>query len=340
MPKATGPKPACGLCGRSGKLVRTPCCNQWICDDADQYEMFSFKRNSCMRNHFMQTICGFHFNERHSKDGSVRWQDCPKCRTSFDTEMYVFYATNEYNFEKLENPPAFETTRCVTCGKVINLSQDGHTSSSKGIECLRCGTADLGVQPNAATVEAAPSGKSAKRKKKPSSSPKAAIVPEEYRVRCNEILAITDAFCDLHLNEEYRVLIRTMATMFCVAGSPAVQGQAKSWAAAIVYSIGWVNFLADPSQKPTLRTEDLARHLGVSVATIHAKAKVIREGFDLMQFDPRWTLPTKMDDNPLVWLHEINGIVVDFRRLSRDIQVMAFERGLIPYVPADRNASN
>ena len=27
----------CGLCGKSGKLIKTECCGQWICDDEDKY---------------------------------------------------------------------------------------------------------------------------------------------------------------------------------------------------------------------------------------------------------------------------------------------------------------
>ena len=29
----------------------TPCCNNWICDDEDQYVLFSYAHNSCYRNH-------------------------------------------------------------------------------------------------------------------------------------------------------------------------------------------------------------------------------------------------------------------------------------------------
>ena len=59
-------------------------------------------RNSCHRNHRRYTLCAFHHGEGHPGD----WQTCPKCRKSFPTEIYVRYGTNEYNFVKLENPPA------------------------------------------------------------------------------------------------------------------------------------------------------------------------------------------------------------------------------------------
>lgn len=39
-------------------------------------------------------------------------------------------------------------------------------------------------------------------------------------------------------------------------------------------------------------------------------------------------------DNPLVWLLEVGGMVVDARWLPEAVQVQAWQTGLIPYVPA------
>jgi len=49
-----------------------------------------------------------------------------------------------------------------------------------------------------------------------------------------------------------------------------------------------------------------------------------------------WTLPSRMDDNPLVWMLEVNGLIVDVRHAPREVQEIAFNKGLIPYIPADR----
>jgi hypothetical protein len=43
-----------------------------------------------------------------------------------------------------------------------------------------------------------------------------------------------------------------------------------------------------------------------------------------------------MDDNPLVWMLEVNGLMVDVRHAPREVQEIAFNKGLIPYIPADR----
>jgi hypothetical protein len=52
--------------------------------------------------------------------------------------MYVYFGTNEYNFEKLENPPAYEPTHCVNCGRVISLGNDGYSMDAAGYWCWQC----------------------------------------------------------------------------------------------------------------------------------------------------------------------------------------------------------
>ena len=133
-PKKRRSIPKCGLCGKRGNLARTECCGQLICDDEDQYAVFSYARNSCYRNHSRYTLCGFHYNEGHSGD----WKSCQKCRDNIETEMYVYYGTNEYNFEKLENPPDYEPTRCSKCDTVIVLGDGGYSCGSEGYRCGKC----------------------------------------------------------------------------------------------------------------------------------------------------------------------------------------------------------
>jgi len=126
--------PRCGLCGKTGKLTKTECCGQWICDDEDKYVLFSYARNSCYRNHRRYTLCGYHYAEGHPG----RWQDCPQCKDDFETEMYVWYGTNEFNFEKLEDPPEYEPTKCSKCGRVIVLSEEGYSCRGDEYLCQDC----------------------------------------------------------------------------------------------------------------------------------------------------------------------------------------------------------
>ena len=52
--------------------------------------------------------------------------------------------------------------------------------------------------------------------------------------------------------------------------------------------------------------------------------------------DPRWTLRSLIDRNPLVWMAEVNGFLVDLRNMPREVQVIAYDKGMIPYIPADQ----
>ena len=163
-------------------------------------------------------------------------------------------------------------------------------------------------------------------------------VPKAYAARFVELVALTDTFCDERLNDEYKELCREMAVDLCQEGSPVLGGKGEGWAAGIVYVLGRVNFLDDPSQSPHMKTRDIAAGFGVSPATMQAKARILREGLDLIPLHPDWTLPSRLDRNPLVWMLKVNGFLMDIRDAPREAQVVAFEKGLIPYIPADREA--
>jgi len=129
----------CGLCGKTGNLTKTECCGHWICNDEDKYVLFSYARNSCHRNHDRYTLCGYHYNEGHAGD----WKDCPDCRKAFEPELYVHRGINEYNFEKLPNPPEFEPTKCIECGARIQLGEEGYSVGPEGYKCERCTSREL-----------------------------------------------------------------------------------------------------------------------------------------------------------------------------------------------------
>ena len=72
---------------------------------------------------------------------------------------------------------------------------------------------------------------------------------------------------------------------------------------------------------------------GVSNSTSQAKSMTIRKMFGVHEFDREWTLPSQMDSNPLTWMVEGNGLVIDMRHAPRSIQEIAHQRGLIPHIP-------
>jgi len=97
-----------------------------------------------------------------------------------------------------------------------------------------------------------------------------------------------------------------------------------------------VNFLQDKNQTPYMRSTDIDHYLGTSPSSGAAKLAAIRKMLGMHQFDPQWSLPSRLGDNPMVWMLQVNGFIMDARYATREVQEIAFKQGLIPYIPADR----
>jgi len=151
------------------------------------------------------------------------------------------------------------------------------------------------------------------------------------------VTELTDTFCRQHLNDEYAALCRTAAAALArKRPSPLLRGRLEIWACAIVYALGSINFLFDRSQKPYMSAEDICAVFGVSKSSGANKAKLVRNTLDMSQFDATWFLPSRLAESPIAWLIEVNGLIVDARYIPRKLQEIAYRKGLIPYIPADR----
>jgi len=159
-------------------------------------------------------------------------------------------------------------------------------------------------------------------------------VPATSREPYDAIVATTDDFCREYLNEEYADLARKLtAALARKRPTPLWQGSIASWACAILYTLGRVNFLFDRSQEPFMMAEQLCHVFGVSKSGAAAKSKRVMEMLKIGPVDPKWSLPSRLADHPTAWLVELDGIIVDARWLPEPLQQNAFKKGLIPYVP-------
>jgi hypothetical protein len=159
-------------------------------------------------------------------------------------------------------------------------------------------------------------------------------VPRRLLSICEKIIAVTDDVCERHLNQDYRELARTMtAALGRKRPSPLTLGQPRTLAAGIVYVLGRVNFLTDRASYPHMTTADLCTAFGVSESTVHSKARVIEQALAIGPLDLRWMLPSLAEKNPLTWMAEIDGLIVDLRYMPREIQEIAFAKGMIPHIP-------
>ena len=171
-------------------------------------------------------------------------------------------------------------------------------------------------------------------RKRPTTKLQSKPSADEGRKALQAIVGMTDGLCRERLNQEYAVLCRKLAEKLSrKRPSPLTGGAPSAWAAGIVRTVGIVNFLQDPSQNPHLKLTEVDEAFGVSKSTSQAKSLAIRKMFEIYQFDSEWTLPSRMDSNPLAWMAEVNGIVMDMRHAPTSVQEIAYRKGLIPYIP-------
>jgi hypothetical protein len=165
-------------------------------------------------------------------------------------------------------------------------------------------------------------------------------VPRAMAPKFAAITALTDAFCDKHLNDEYRALIhRVVGSLARKRPSPLLKGREEVWAAAAVHAVGRMNFLDDPSQVPHCKPNAIYAFFGIAESTGQNKSREIRELLGMNPMSHRWLLPSRLADNPLVWMLQVNGFMVDIRNAPLELQRLAYEKGLIPFVPAERSAT-
>jgi hypothetical protein len=158
-------------------------------------------------------------------------------------------------------------------------------------------------------------------------------IAEEVQPVFEEIAGLVDAFCREHLNEEYAVLCRRLAEKLArKRPSPLVSGKPNTWTCGIVRTIGWVNFLDDRSQKPHMKLTAIDKVFGVGESTGQGKSMLIRKMLKIRPMDPAWSLRSRMDQNPMAWMIQFNGFLVDARFLKREFQEEALRKGLIPYI--------
>jgi Domain of unknown function (DUF6398) len=156
-------------------------------------------------------------------------------------------------------------------------------------------------------------------------------IPSAMRHRAQAIIDITDRMCHEHLDDEYgRIARRLIARLARKRPSPLARGDARIWAAGVVYAIGQINFLFDPTQTPHMTAKQLAKRLGVVQTTMANKAGLINRTLGILIFEPELTRIAMLEQHPMAWIVEIDGLLIDARTLPPEIQDEARQRGLIP----------
>jgi hypothetical protein len=161
-------------------------------------------------------------------------------------------------------------------------------------------------------------------------------VPQTTRSVYEVVTGLTDRYCRDHVDEEFATLCRHVAAALArKRPSPLMRGKPEVWACAIAYALAQVNFLFGPSQSPHTAPRELSSFFGLAQTTAGNKARQIRELLNMDSFDPAWSRPSQIDQNPVAWMVTVNGFIVDARSLPRELQEEAYRKGLIPYLPEE-----
>jgi hypothetical protein len=154
------------------------------------------------------------------------------------------------------------------------------------------------------------------------------------RPTAEQVIKLTDQVCADLLDEEYADLARrVVAKLARKRPSPLQSGRASTWAGGVVWALGQVNFLFDRSGQPHATHDDLAGAFGLSKSTLGQKAKQVRDMLKMTWATPEFLRAERIDDNPMIWFIEVSGLPFDARALPVEIQVEAYLKGIIPYVP-------
>ena len=162
-------------------------------------------------------------------------------------------------------------------------------------------------------------------------------VPKAMRAKYDEVATIIVQYCGAYLDDEYRELcLRALEKLCRKRPSPVVTRKPETWAAGIIYAVGRANWIFDKNSPIHMTAEELAAPLRVSKSTASSVAAEIRKWLKIDQFNAEWILPSRMEDNPILWLVEVDGFVLDARSLPIELQEECARLGLIPFVPSQR----
>lgn len=126
-----------------------------------------------------------------------------------------------------------------------------------------------------------------------------------------EITEMTATFCRHHVDAEYQELCKKLIDkMARKRAVPFLSGRVEIWAAAIVYTLGGINFLFDESFPPHASPDTICDYFGVSKRTVSQKAKLIRDMFKMGYYDAEFSTEYMKQRNPFARMELVNGFLV------------------------------
>lgn len=149
---------------------------------------------------------------------------------------------------------------------------------------------------------------------------------EEIKAKEAKLMEMTADFCTQKINREYQELceklIRKMGRKREV---PFQRGKLEIWAAAVVYTIGTINFLFDKSFEPYMTADEINDFFGTKKSTVSNKSAQIKDMFEIWHFNPEFSTKRMSENNPFNNLVMVDGFIVPLDSIPEEMQQLVKE---------------
>ena len=162
-------------------------------------------------------------------------------------------------------------------------------------------------------------------------------IPAQIKNNFLNVAEMIDLFYNKNLNDEYYNLALKLTTKLAKENpSDLIDCDIKTLAAAIINTIAKTHTY-DP---PQVSYKNLASWFKTTQTDIDKKTNSICKILNLQFVNQDQNTKSKVDngydiDDRMMWSIAINGFTIDIRNAAHDLQVDAYEHGLIPYIPTN-----
>ncbi len=137
-----------------------------------------------------------------------------------------------------------------------------------------------------------------------------------------KITELTSRFCKEKLDDDYqRLITELIGKLSRKRPSPLLRGKEEIWSAAIIHSLGQVNFLYDNSFEPYITLDDLNTDFGTKKSTVGSKAQEIRKMFRMDSITNSEFMINKLkEESPIMNAVMVDGFLVPLSTLPVEYQ--------------------
>jgi len=149
------------------------------------------------------------------------------------------------------------------------------------------------------------------------------MTKEEIKNKEKKLLELTGSFCAQKLNDDYsRLCEKLILKLGRKRDVPFKSGKIEIWAAAVIHSIGSINFLFDKSFEPYVTTEQICEYFGTKKSTVSNKARQIKDMFKMGYYDSDFSTQNMTENNPFNDMVMVNGFIVPLSSIPENLQEM------------------